>query len=89
MEKRDKMTLELMLKETREIENITQAQLASALGVHAQFISNMERGEAQLPLKYFKKVSKILGIKLNLMIKARLEDTEREIKQTLNISHSA
>jgi transcriptional regulator with XRE-family HTH domain len=85
----NKMTLELMLKETREIENITQAELAKVLNVHPQYISNMERGEAQLPLKYFKKVSKTLGIKLSLMVKARLEDTEREIMATLNISRPA
>lgn len=73
------MTLEITLIEIRKKMNMTQKDLAKKLNISGQFISNIERGKARLPLAYFHKVSKALDIPIKHMIRLRAQDIEQDM----------
>jgi transcriptional regulator with XRE-family HTH domain len=79
------MTLEDFIKEQRQRKKITQNEIAMALGVHAQYISNIERGQAKIPVKYFKKLSRILKINVNRIINVRTNDLKKDMIESVKI----
>lgn len=50
-------------KQAREQIGASQSEMAKALGVHSQNISNWERGKAQMPPKFLNKMRKYLTSK--------------------------
>lgn len=51
------------LKKLREDAKLTQAELATKAGVHANFYAMVERGEATISFDRLKRVMKALGVK--------------------------
>lgn len=63
---------------------ISQWSLAEHLGwTTGQFISNIERGQASIPIKDFKKFAKVLKVNVDLLVKAYLTDIERQVREEL------
>jgi DNA-binding XRE family transcriptional regulator len=55
-----------MLKETRIKEKITQQQLADKIGKERSYIAHIERGETDMQLSSFIRISNALGLKISL-----------------------
>lgn len=72
-----------LIKTVRETEGLTQLEVTKKLGFHPQFISNIERGRCGLPVKYFKKMSKILKINIDVLIRAHVNDYQSSIEKKL------
>lgn len=51
-----------LIREARVKGGKTLRELAEVLGVKAQFICNIERGAADIPVKHFRKAAAYLGI---------------------------
>ena len=67
-----------LIKNRREKLEISQGDIARCLGLtNCQMISNIERGEAEYPPKHFKKLSKLLKMKVDLLINMGLDDYQR------------
>lgn len=80
MKKKPLITLEQMLAARRKQCGVSQAVIASELGLKCtQFVSNWERNLAQLPAGYFRKVSQILGVPMREMIDHRMRDDRRRL----------
>ena len=69
------------LKRLRKVNKLSQAELAKKIGVHTQFISNIERGLCLIPHKKFKKISKLLNTPLIDLINLTLLDYEKDLKK--------
>lgn len=65
-EKADAMLLELRLSEIRRLVEMTQAQMADALGVKQPTIAGMERGGQDLRLSSIKRYIEAIGGKVRL-----------------------
>ncbi len=72
-----------MLKVLREKAGLTQSELSQKMGyTSAQFISNIERGLANLPPSKFKTASKVLGVSVKELVTLRLKaDKARLMKR--------
>lgn len=69
------------LKEKRQSENMTQSELSEKLGdVHAQFISNWERGLCAPPGHCFPKLITILKLNREKLVKVMLLDSKKVIQ---------
>lgn len=67
------------LKQARESEGLSQAELAEKLGLeNAQSISNIERGLTSIPRKYVFQVAFILKIQPADLIDAMIEDVRNK-----------
>ena len=53
------------LKELRESKNLTQAQLAEAIGVSTNFVGMVERGKRNTTIDKLFKISYALNVKLS------------------------
>lgn len=62
------MAAQYSLKVLREKKELTQEELGDKIGVHTQFISNMERGIGPIPPKHFKKLASIFGVNIHAFI---------------------
>ena len=62
----------LLISQKRVKMGIPQRILGERLGVTIQFISNIERGRAPLPVNLIKQTSEVLGIPLHELINANL-----------------
>jgi len=62
------------LREARIWQEVTQGEVANALKLKPQQISNVERGEAPLAEKHFSKLAKVLGISLEMVVCAAVDD---------------
>lgn len=51
-----------LIKTAREYEGLTQAEVAKALGVGVQFISNIERGRIGIPFKRIRDFCRVLKV---------------------------
>ena len=72
------------LKNARESKGITQQEISDKLGFSSpQFISNCERGVANLPPKHFKPVSKMIGIDTERLIKLYIKDFEMRVRKSV------
>lgn len=68
-----------ILRVARFNANMTQEQMADCLGMEsAQHISNLERGEAAIPKKYWKKLAGMTG--KEVLRNALLNDLRDEFK---------
>lgn len=76
-------TLESFIRQKRNELGISQYQLAKRIGVHPQFVSNCERLECQMPVKYFKKISRVFSVDVETLIKKRIQDIESEMYQQI------
>ncbi len=72
-----------MLKVLREKAGLTQSELSVKMGYSSpQFISNIERGLANLPPAKFKAASKVLGVSVKELVTLRLKaDKARLMKR--------
>lgn len=61
------------LREMRERQGLNQEQLGDKLGVHVQFVSNMERGIGPIPPKHFKKLARLLDVTTHAFIEISVE----------------
>ncbi|CAM3447426.1 helix-turn-helix domain-containing protein [Halomonas lysinitropha] len=67
-EKADEMLLELRLSEVRHLVEMTQSEMASALGVKQPTIAGMEKGGQDLRLSSLKRYVEAIGGKVRLDI---------------------
>lgn len=75
------MELGTYLKEKRIESELTQSQLAEQLGdVHAQFVSNWERGLCAPPGHCFTKLIDILSLNRNKLVQVMLSDSKKVIE---------
>ena len=58
----------------RKAKGITQAKVASGIGMTAQFFGKIDKGDVELPLRFAKKFCKITGTKGDDLIKAKVQD---------------
>lgn len=73
-----------MLKQLREKAGLTQADLAYGLGYTTpQFISNIERGQALLPVEKFPKAAKLLNVPVNVLIESRIAVSRAQVLAVL------
>ena len=75
------ITVEKMVREARAEKDISQAHLARRMGIHKQMVSNFEREECRIPLKYFSIIAKALGLDMKLMIEVRIANMSEETRQ--------
>lgn len=69
-----------LIHKSRLKKNLSQADLAKELGWNtAQFVSNIERGLAEVPPKYVKKISKVLSLDPSELLKSIIVDKTRKI----------
>lgn len=68
------------IKLARENKGMTQQEFAKSMGVHVQFISNIERGTALIPPKKVKKAAKVLGV----WMKTIVDDLRKDWMNTLD-----
>lgn len=67
-------------KREREKRGLTQDTVAKCLGYStAQFVSNIERGQALLPKEGLKKVSKKLGFNYNRLAELAAKETSDRV----------
>jgi transcriptional regulator with XRE-family HTH domain len=79
----EKMHQAKAIQEARNKKGLTQKQIADGLGVHVQMISNIERGAAPLPRKYYSFISEALGIPMRKLIALKAKDVRDKILQEL------
>lgn len=65
--------------------DLTQEQLGEMLGyTRAQFVSNNARGLSAFPPKHWQKLAKIGSIDVEELIKAYLEDKEKQAREVIS-----
>ena len=70
------------IKEARGLAKMTQKDVSNQLGYDtAQFISNVERGEASLPLEKLRDIIKLLRIADDEIIKMLLDDYVKRLTE--------
>lgn len=73
------------LREKREANEFTQADVADKLGCKSQFISNWERGAASPPWKMLKAVIRMYKISDKEIVRLLVSDYERSVKKQLGL----
>lgn len=69
------------LKEIRQKAGLTQGELSKALGFTTpQYISNCERGLSVLCARHFKPIAKLCKVKVEVLVKARVEQFEQKLR---------
>jgi transcriptional regulator with XRE-family HTH domain len=58
----------LVVRKQREVQGISQEELAARAGIHRTYVSSIELGKVRLGLEIAKKVSEGLGVPLNRLI---------------------
>jgi transcriptional regulator with XRE-family HTH domain len=72
------------IKTTRTEMGLTQKSLATKLGWKSpQFISNIERGEAILPVCQLKKMSRVLSTKTSSLVNMHISDYRTAVEKTV------
>lgn len=82
-------SLEKLIRQRRLDLGLTQPDLAKKMKTTIQFLSNIERGQARLPTKYFKRFSEMLDLDLKTMVSLRAQDLKEEMLKEFKISLSA
>ncbi len=75
----------LILKKARKKAGLSQNDLAKELGIHGQFIFHWEKGVSGIPPRHFKKVSKLLAIPVETLVKASVDRYETLILKKAGI----
>ena len=73
-----------LIRTKREKANITQMELAALVGTHSQFISNVERGLAEVPLSRVAHFCKALKISVKELKKAKVADFEMKLDSNID-----
>lgn len=73
------------LREKREERGLSQTEVAEALGVKPQFVSNWERGMSSPPLRLLRLVMKIYGIPDQQLVDFMLKQQEEFLRQQLGL----
>lgn len=74
------------LKKRRLTEGLSQRDVGLKLGYgSAQFISNIERGEASIPPKVIKKLMNVLSISEKEVLKIMLQQHEQYLRSQIGI----
>lgn len=73
------------LRDKREKKGMTQTEVATALQVRPQFVSNWERGLSAPPLRLMKKIIQAYGIPKNEAVRVLVQEYEAYIKKNLGI----
>ncbi len=69
-----------MLKVLREKAGLTQREFSEKMGyTNAQFISNIERGLAELPPAKFKAAARALGVQVGDLVSLRLKNEKTRL----------
>ena len=80
------MELNERLREARTEKGFTQSYIAKKLGLETyQFWSDVERNKCALPPRHFKKVAKVLGIRLEEMVELYVNDKANSLYDELGI----
>jgi transcriptional regulator with XRE-family HTH domain len=58
------------LREQREAQELTQAELADRCGLHRTFIGSVERGERNLSILNLRKIARVLRVPLDELLEA-------------------
>ena len=69
-----------LLKSALKESDVYQRDLASRLGITDQFVCNWLNGRSYPPPKYYKEISKLLGLNKDALVQARLKDFEMSLK---------
>ena len=72
-------TIGPLLKQLRQEKNVTQKELAKAVGAFPQFISNVESGFCGLPAQKIKRAARFLRVNPEILISAQVEDYAYEL----------
>lgn len=79
------MKVSTLIKSARVKAGLTQADLGYKLGFSSpQFISNVERGLAPLPIKHAHKLSRLLNIPVDAIIKAKAADVAATLHEAVH-----
>lgn len=76
-----------LIYKARTTKRISQAELCVALGMRgktSQYISNVERGQNQLPAKRMAAVAHLLGLEKHLIIEAMTKDYAESLLEQFN-----
>lgn len=73
------------LREKREERGLSQTEVAEALGMKPQFVSNWERGMSSPPLRLLRLVMKIYGIPDQQLVDFVLKQQEDFLRQQLGL----
>lgn len=65
--KTNELSLPEVVRQTRKIAGLTQAQLAEMAGVGKTLIFNLEKGHEKIGLDNLKKILRILNIKMSFL----------------------
>ena len=77
--------LSKLLKEQRVKASFTQSEIAEALKVHVQFVSNWERGQCAPPAHCFDKLIDILKVSRQKVVEAMVADAKSAIEERVYI----
>lgn len=78
-----------LIKSRRQELKISQRELSEKLGFSSrdgQFLSNVERGICQFPIKYIKKLSNVLSVSEETVVEMIISDYKKSISEVLNDS---
>lgn len=78
------ITLGKVLKQNRRALHLDQRGLAKRLGIHSQLVSNWERGMCGVPLKHFRKISKLFKLDLSKMVSIYVGEVEHSLWEKLD-----
>jgi len=70
--------LTICLKTIREMQNVTQEELAKHIGVSQQFISRLESGTKTMPLALAVEIADFLNISLDELVGRKQEQEEQK-----------
>ena len=77
------MKLNEYLKQARTKSGLTQFSVAGELGLHVQYISNVERGACNIPVKILNTYIKMCGASKATIIKIMIKDHKEVLTNLL------
>lgn len=77
--------LGIYLRERREKKGMTQTDVATALKVRPQFVSNWERGLSAPPWRLLRQIVRLYQIPKNEMVKVLVKEHEAFIRKNLGV----
>lgn len=81
-----------LMRQRRKDLSLSQKDLSKVLGFsekEGQYISNIERGLCQFPVKYIKKLSEALKVEEETIVEMMSLDYKTRVKEVLNETNTA
>jgi transcriptional regulator with XRE-family HTH domain len=72
-----------MIKEKRLELGYTQDELANKLQIFKQQLSNIETGRIRMPHRHIKKISKVLKIPIDDLVRYHMENYEKDFRKKI------